>query len=152
MATTYLALLNGTVTGQALPAADWNKTVGAVDRTGGLLYALFGSGWLRGWQLTSGATTVTSGAGQVGACFCSTTAAQAISGLAVGANYVFAKGKAGSPASGVVDFVARATSAAVTNADGVTTAVLIGKATYATGTGLKTITTGMRDAHLVLSI
>jgi hypothetical protein len=153
MPTTYLSLLSGTVTGAALPAADWNKAAAVVDRTGGLLYAIFGSGRLSGWTLTSGASTVTSGAGQVGACWCKTTAVQAISGLASGStNYVFAKTDAGSPASGTVDFVARLTSAAVTNTDGVTAAVCLGSAHYVAATGLHAISTGARNNHLSLSI
>ena len=147
MATTYLKLLNGVATGDVLSAANWNAMTGAQDRGGGLMqWALWGSGRKTGWGLTSGASTVQSGTGQVGPCWCVTAAAQAVSGLQTGAtNYIHAITTAGSPASGVVKFVARATSAVVTNNDGITTGILLGKATYIATTGLKTISSAIRD-------
>lgn len=149
MATTYLALLNGVASGDTLSAADLNKANTTLDRIGLKVYALLGSGRLSGWGLTSGGTTVASGAGAVGACYCTTTTSQVISGLAVGANYVFAKTDTGSPASGTIDFVARATSAAITNADGITNAVLLGKATYATGTGITAVDSTLRSSWTI---
>jgi hypothetical protein len=147
MATTYLQLLSGAATGDALSAANWNKAAGAVDRDALALYNLLGNGVKTGWTLTSGASTVAAGAGYVGTCWCVTAAAQAVSGLYSGStNYVFAKTNAGSPASGTIDFVARLTSAAVTNYDSVTQAVYLGKATFATGTGFATATTTNRVA------
>ncbi|MFA5716045.1 MAG: hypothetical protein WC998_09905 [Candidatus Paceibacterota bacterium] len=141
MATTYLALLNGVVTGDTLPAASWNTLAGAQDRAGMVPYNLLGNGVFSGWHLTSGASTITSGAGFVGHCWCNTAAAQSISGLvAASTNYVYAKADAGSPASGTIDFVARATSAGVTNYDGATAALYLGKGTYASATGIKSIT------------
>lgn len=146
MATTYLQLLNGTATGDTLSAANLNKANCAVDRIAQVPYNLLGAGIKSGWSLTSGATTVTSGMGLIGACWCRTTAVQTISGLlAASTNYVYAKADAGAPASGTVDFVARATSAGVTNTDGVTAALYLGKATYAASTGLKTIVTTNRS-------
>jgi hypothetical protein len=150
MATTYLQLLNGAATGDPLPAASWNKAAGAVDRIAQVPYNLLGAGIKSGWNITSGASTVTSGMGLIGACWCRTTAAQAISGLAAGStNYVYAKADAGSPASGTLDFVARATSAGVTNTDGVTAALYVGKAVYIAATGLKTIVTTGRSAWAI---
>jgi len=146
MATTYLQLLSGAATGDALSAANWNKAAGAVDRVAQVPYNLLGNGVLSGWTLTSGASTISAGTGYVGTCWCVTLAAQAVSGLYSGStNYVFAKTDAGSPASGTIDFVARLTSAAVTNYDSVTQAVYLGKATFATATGLGTATTTNRD-------
>ncbi len=145
MATTYLALLNGVATGAPLPAADWNKFTGAVDRQAALQYALWGSGRLTGWGITSGTSCVASGTGQVGGCYCVTTVSQAISGLASGTMYVFAKTDAGSPASGTIDFVARTTSGTVTNADGVTAAVILGKGTYVPASGFTSVDATLLD-------
>jgi hypothetical protein len=144
--TTYLALLNATSTGQSLPAASWNKMTEAQDRGGGqMMAALFVGGVKAGWSLTSGASTISSGNGQVGPCWCVTGAAQAISGLVSGStNYVFAKTNGGSPASGTISFVARATSTTIANTDGVTSAVILGKGTYVAGTGLKTLSSALR--------
>lgn len=144
MATTYLGLLSGTATGDALSAANVNKLTGAVDRNGAMMYGLFSGGRVTGWTLTSGAATVVSGTGQVGACWCVTTGSQSVSNLTSGTNYVFAKTDAGSPASGTVDFVARTTSAAIANADGVSNAVLLGKGTYNTTSGFIAVDATMR--------
>lgn len=149
MATTYLALLNGTTSGQAISAANWDKLTGAVDRQAAMQYALWGSGRLAGWSLTSGTSCVASGSGQVGPCYCATTASQAISGLASGTMYIFAKTDAGSPASGTLDFVARTTSGAVANSDGVTAAVLLGKGAYVPATGFTSVDATLLDAWAV---
>ena len=144
MATIYLALLNGQATGNILAATQWNKLTEGMDRQGLMAWELDGSARKAGWCLTSGATTLTSGSGQVGPCWCVTVTSQAISGLTAAAtNYVFAKTDAGSAASGTVDFVARATSTAIANLDGYTAALLLGKAYYAATTGLKTLSSAL---------
>ena len=118
-----------------------------------MLYSLFGSGRVNGWVLTSGASTVASGAGQVGPAWCKTAAVQAISGLTgSGVKYIHAITQAGSPASGVVKFVSRTTSTAVANYDSITTGVCLGKATYVALTGLKAIDTGMRQDHAITQL
>lgn len=125
MATTIYGL--DTYTAHAkLSAASWNEAVQALDRVGRVLAAPRANGVVSGWQFGASASTVTSGAGVVGPNYCKTTAAQSISGLVNGTNYVFARAKGGSPASGTVDFVARASTSAITNADGVTYATRIG--------------------------
>ncbi len=147
MPTTYLQLLNGAATGDALSAANWNKAAGAQDRLAQVPYNLLGAGVFSGWTLTSGASTVAAGAGLVGTCWCVTAAVQAVSGLLnTSTNYVYARTDAGSPASGTLDFVARATSAGVTNYDATTPALYLGKAHYVAATGLHTIVTTNRDA------
>jgi len=146
MATTYMALLNETVTGDVLSAANWNKAAAGVDRQALALYTLLGTGRKTGWGITSGTSTITSGTGKVGACWCVTTAAQAVSGLVAGStNYVFAKADAGAAASGTVDFVARSTSGLITNYDATTPAVLLGKAHHVAATGLHTIDSSIRS-------
>lgn len=145
MATTYLALLNGVSSGDTLEAANWNKVTDANDRTGYMFYGLLGGGRVNGWGITSGTSTVASGTGNVGACWCVTNSSQVISNLADSStNYVFAQTDAGSPASGTIDFVARTTSAAITNADGETNAVLLGKGAYVAATGFTTVDTSIR--------
>lgn len=145
MATTYLGLVNGCAAAGSLAATAWNQMAGAQDRGGGLMmYSLFSGGRKTGWSLQSGTSTVTSGTGQVGACWCSNTASQAISGLSAATCYVFAKADSGAAASGTVDFVARTTSTAITNYDGITPAVLLGKAHYNTTTGMHTIDSSIR--------
>lgn len=152
MATTYCLLLNGVATADALPAADWNKLAGVVDRNALLLYSLFGGGRKSGWGLNSGTSTVDLGTGQVGPFWCATAASQAISGMAAGTCYVFAKTDAGSPASGTVDFVRRATSAAILNADGVTNAVLLGKCDYNTTTGIHAVDSSIRGDWPIIAV
>lgn len=150
MATTYLKLLSGVATGDTLAAADWNSLVATQDRAALMQYDLFaGGGVYSGWTMTSGSSYIAAGYGQVGGCWCKTATSQAISGLAAGTVYIFAKSDAGSAASGTVDFVSRATSAAITNYDSTTNAVCLGKATYAAGTGLKALDTTLRANHAI---
>lgn len=149
MATTYLALLNGVASGNTLEAADWNKVTEANDRTGYMFNSLLGGGRVSGWGIASGTSTIASGTGNVGACWCATNAAQAISNLAAGTNYVFAKTDAGSPASGTIDFIARTTSAAITNADGQTNAVLLGKGSYVAASGFTSVDTSIRTNWII---
>ena len=90
--TTPLTMRIGVSTGDVLTAEAWNKMVCAQDRGGGLILGeLLGRGVLEGWEISIGSSTVGSGAGLVGACWCQTTAPQAISNLASGVNYVFAR-------------------------------------------------------------
>lgn len=146
MATTYLLLLNDTATGDTLAAANWNKMADAQDRAGLMQYELFDGGRDTGWGIASGTSTVTSGQGQVGPAWCVTGVSQAISGLLNSStNYIFARTDAGSPASGTVDFVARATSTAITNNDGATLAVLLGKGAYVATTGFTSVTSNIRQ-------
>lgn len=144
MATTYLGLLNGAATGDTLTAANWNKAADSLDRTAQMFAGLFGGGVKTGWSLQSGATTVTTGTGQVGACWCVTTASQAVSNLVSGTNYVHAKADAGAAASGTVDFVARTTSTLITNYDAVTSAILLGKVTYNSTSGFIAVDSTLR--------
>jgi len=147
MATRYLKLYGGVQTGDVLGASDWNKLVQAVDRGGGaVVRELLGQGVLRGWELCAGHSTVSSGAGLVGACLCETAGEQAISGLTAGlVNYVYARTDAGSPAAGTVSFVARTASGPVSNDDGVTQAVLLGKGMCRAGSGLSGIDSSLRE-------
>lgn len=145
MATTYLALLDGVVSEDAFGHADHNKITNALDRQALMGYSLWAGGRNSGWGVTSGTSTIAAGAGQVGPCWCVTGGAQAVSGLASGQQYVFAQTDVGSPASGTVDFVARGTSAAITNADGITNAVLLGGGNYMTSSGFTSVDTGIRD-------
>lgn len=125
MSTTLLGL--PTYTGpNMLSAATWNKTVQALDNANRALALQFNKGVTSGWQLSTTKSTVTSGAGVVGGLFARTTASQVISGLANGRNYVFARADGGTAASQTIDFIARATSAAITNPDGVTYATRLG--------------------------
>lgn len=150
MATRYLKLMDGVSTGDLLTAEAWNKMVCAQDRGGGLIIGeLLGRGVAEGWELTSGGSTVSSGAGLVGACWCQTTAPQAISNLATGVNYVFARTNVGSPADGTVDFVSRPTSAPLSNDDGVTCAIPLGKGVYAPGSGLTSVDTSLRQEWVI---
>jgi len=149
MATTYLALLDGTATGDTLTAASWNKVTNAIDRGALTEYSLWGTGRKSGWGITSGASTVATGGGLVGGCWCATAASQAISGLSAGTRYVFARADAGSPASGTIGFVARATSATVTNADGVTEACLLGKGVYVSASGFTSVDSSIRDNWVI---
>lgn len=149
MATTYLGNLNGAATGDTLSAANWNKATDSLDRVAMLWPKLFTGGIKTGWTMESGATTVISGTGHVGPCWCVTTTSQAISNLTSGTNYVFAKTDAGSAASGTVDFVARTTSASITNYDGVTSALILGSVVYNSTTGIKSITTTPRDTWYI---
>lgn len=145
MATTYLQLLDGKNTGDAVAASELNKWNNAVDAGARKLYELLGQGCLSGWSITSGTSTISSGSAAIGACHCITTTSQAISGLASGTMYVFARTDAGSPASGTVDFVARTTSATVTNYDGVTDALLLGNGTYTLTSGFTSVSSSLRD-------
>jgi len=146
MATRYLKLMDGVSTGDVLTAEAWNKMVCAQDRGGGLILGeLLGRGVLEGWEISIGSSTVGSGAGLVGACWCQTTAPQAISNLASGMNYVFARTNVGSPGDGTVDFVSRPTSAPLSNDDGITSAIRLGKGTYTEGSGLTSVDTSARQ-------
>lgn len=150
MPTTYLALLNGVATTDTYAATEHNKLVETIDRNALMNWSLFGSGRHSGWYIISGASTVSSGTGQVGPAWCKNAAAQAISGLTgSGIKYIHAITTAGSASSGVAKFVARDTSTAVTNYDTITTGVCIGSATYVAATGLKAISTGPMTKHIV---
>jgi len=146
MATTYLALPNTKATGDALAATDWNKTTASVDRGAVFSYKQKMGGVLSGWVLTCGISTVTPGEGLVGPAWCVTAASQSISNLTAGStNYVYAQTDAGAGSSGTVDFVARTTSGVLANHDAVTSALILGNGTFATGSGFTSVSTRNRD-------
>jgi hypothetical protein len=150
MATTYTQLANTKTTGDTLAATEWNDTTAAVDRIAVQQWKQRMNGVLAGWALTSGLSTVTSGQGLVGPCFCQTTASQSISNLAAGStNYVYAVTDADSAHSGTVDFKARTVSGAVTNYDALTSGVLVGKGVYATGSGFTSVNEAPRQTFPV---
>ncbi len=125
MSTTLLSL--PTYTGPAmLPATAWNGLVYTVDNLNRAFAADGARGVVSGWGLTVAKSTVTSGGGIVGGAYAKTTGSQLISGLQNGRNYIYARADGGTPASMTVDFIARLTSTAVTNQDGVTYTARLG--------------------------
>lgn len=128
MSTTVLGM--STYAAAEVPtAAGWNSSLYALDRVARVLAYPNNGGVVSGWQLAAAKSTVTSGAGVIGPFYCQTTASQVISGIVSGAgtlNYIYARADSGSPASGTVDFVARTTSGALLNPDGITYAARIG--------------------------
>lgn len=148
MSTEYLGIYNGGVTGGAVPAVNYNDQAEAVDRLGQSVWYARKGGAQSGWQLpsTAGDSQVTTGIGYIGPVLCRTTAAQVISGLAVGGNYIHAITDTSSARTGTPVFSARNTSAAVTNADGTTTGTLLGWLDYNATTGVRgaTAVSGLR--------
>lgn len=138
MSTEYLGIYNGGTGGGALPHLNYNDQAEAIDRLGQSVWYARKGGAQSGWQLPSSAgdSQVTTGIGYIGPVLCRTTAAQVISGLAVGTNYIHAITDTSSARTGTPVFSARTTSAAVTNADGTTLGVLLGKLTYNAATGV----------------
>lgn len=150
MSTTYTQLPNTKSTGDTLAATQWNDTTAAIDRVAVQGYKAQWNGVLSGWNLTSGLSTVTSGQGLVGPCWCRSTASQSISNLAAGStNYVYAVTDADSAHSGTIDFKARTVSGAVTNYDAQTSGVLVGGGTFATGSGFTAFFTRNRQTYPV---
>jgi len=134
MATTMFGLPTFSDHSEVL-SADFNQIPWAVDRLGRAVDAARNQGVIAGWQAASGVSTITSGQGVIGGCYCVTTGSQAISGLqASSTNYLFARLNSGSPTSGTVDFVARLTSSPLTNPDGATYAVRLGYVTMSGNT------------------
>ena len=99
-----------------------NRLADTVDQTlGGMISYLLGNGAHTGWEIDV-TGKVSAGCGLVGACWCKTTAAQAITGLTSGAvNYVTAELTETSAPQGEVAFVARLSATAPANAVGLGT-------------------------------
>lgn len=148
MPTTMLGLWAGASQNGTVDDRYYNDAMNATDRLGLGLWHTCKGGVRSGWQLpsTAGVSCVTSGQGFVGPVYCRTTVSQAISNLAsTGALYIHGITNTSSARDGGLVFTARTTSAAVTNADGLSTGVLLGKLTYNTLTG---VTAGTADSTL----
>lgn len=128
MATAILGLSTG-VASAKLPAAAYNPALYAQDRLARALAYPNNGGVIAGLQLTANKSTVTSGQCLVGPFYVAFTGSQVISGLTAGAaarRYIYVRADGGSPASGTCDIVARTTSAALFNPDGITYAARLG--------------------------
>ena len=92
-------------TDDLVEATHHNRMADTLDRAlGELVKGLLGTGAHEGWEITN-AKQVGAGAGLIGPCWCSTAAAQGISGLTNGAvNYVYAVLDEGSAPDGSVRF------------------------------------------------
>lgn len=147
MPTTMLGLWASASTNGTLSAVNYNDSQRALDRVGLSIWYAYKGGVRSGWTLpaTAGKSTVASGQGFVGPVYCRTTASQTISNLAAGTLYIHAITDTSSARDGGLVFTARTTSAAVTNADGLSTGVLLGKLVYNALTG---VTAGSADSTL----
>jgi hypothetical protein len=128
MATAILGLNTNSV-GDKLSAVQYNKGLYAEDRLARVIGYQNNAGVIAGLQLTVNKSTVTSGQCLVGPFYVSFTGSQVISGLTAGVaarRYIYARADGGSPASGTFDIVARTTSAALLNPDGITYAARLG--------------------------
>jgi len=134
VATIYTNLWKPTGSPSGMIWTDYCANVETIERVSRRMWHHRFRGVMSGWTAcASSRSTVAAGYGCVGGLFASTAATQAVSGLANGTNYVFAKTKNGTAASGTIQFVGRATSAAIANYDAVTSALLIGKFIRAVG-------------------
>jgi hypothetical protein len=99
-------LATAVATDDLVEAAHHNRIADTLDRAlGELVQRVLSSGALEGWEVTN-AKQVSAGDGLIGACWCSTTAAQSITGLTNGAlNYIYAVLDEGSAPHGSVQFV-----------------------------------------------
>lgn len=100
-------LATGVVADDLIEPGHHNRLADTLDRVvGWFLKRMMASGVYEGWSLTLDGT-VTAGEGLVDACWCATTAAQGVGGLAPGAvNYVFAGTDSESAPEGTVCFFA----------------------------------------------
>lgn len=147
MPTTMLGLWASGAENGTLDDRNYNDGINALDRLGLAAWEAFKGGVRSGWTLpaTAGKSTVASGQGFVGPVYCRTTVSQVISGLGVGTKYIHAITNSSSARDGGLVFTARATSAVVTNTDGLSTGVLLGKLVYNALTG---VTAGSADSTL----
>lgn len=100
-------LTTGVVTDDLIEPEHHNRVAETVDRVlGSFLRRMMAAGAWSGWELTTEGK-VTAGEGLVGACWCKTTAAQAVTGLSTNAvNYVFGGVTEESAPTGQVRFYA----------------------------------------------
>lgn len=136
MGTAILGLTTG-VASAKLSAVKYNQGLYSEDRLARVLAYPNNGGVIAGLQLTAAKSTVTSGQVILGPFYASFTGSQAISGLTAGVGtrrYIYARADGGSPASGTVDIVARTTSAALLNPDGITYAARLGYVVMSTNT------------------
>lgn len=128
MATAILGLTTGNASAK-LSAVKYNQVLYAEDRLARALAYPNNGGVIAGLQLAAAKSTVTSGQAIVGPFYVAFTGSQVISGLTAGAaarRYIYARADGGSPLSGTVDLVARTTSAALLNPDGITYSARLG--------------------------
>lgn len=138
MSTTYLGLFNTGSDGNPLSAAHYNSQAQAIDRLALSHWNFRQQGVKSGWTLpeTVGKSVIQSGQGQVGPVYLRTTASQVISNLTSGTVYIHALATPSAAWDGSVKFAARTTSAAQTNADGITTGTLLGTVLWNSTTGV----------------